>query len=151
MRLYHGSHIEVRTPRVLTTSRSGDFGRGFYTTTSLEQARRWAQIRAEREELSSGVVSTFEVPDSIIEHPALSVKTFAKADSQWLDFVMSNRMDTRFEHQFDLVYGPVANDRVYVCLNALENGTADRASVTTNNYGYNLFFIVFITHLKTFF
>ncbi|MBR2427263.1 MAG: DUF3990 domain-containing protein, partial [Lentisphaeria bacterium] len=31
MKLYHGSHIEVKNPKILTTSRAGDFGRGFYT------------------------------------------------------------------------------------------------------------------------
>ena len=38
MKLYHGSHVEVRNPKILTASRVGDFGNGFYTTSSLEQA-----------------------------------------------------------------------------------------------------------------
>ena len=129
MKLYHGSHVEVRNPKILTASRVGDFGTGFYTTSSMEQARRWAAIRAQQVKATSGVVTVFEVPDSLFENPELSVKTFTKADNKWLDFVMANRKDTEFEHSFDLVRGPVADDRVYVCLNALENGTADRATV----------------------
>ena len=42
MKLYHGSHVEVKNPKILTASRVGDFGNGFYTTSSMEQARRWA-------------------------------------------------------------------------------------------------------------
>ena len=129
MKLYHGSFMEVKNPKILTVARAGDFGNGFYTTSSLEQARRWARIRGQQVHVTYGVVSAFEVPDSLFENPALAVKTFPKADSKWLDFVMANRNDTAFEHHFDLVRGPVANDRVYVCLNALENGTADRATI----------------------
>ena len=37
MILYHGSNVEVRLPRILTTNRSLDFGAGFYTTSSPNQ------------------------------------------------------------------------------------------------------------------
>ena len=129
MKLYHGSNIEVKNPKILTASRVGDFGRGFYTTSNLEQARRWATIRARQSESASGIVTVFEVPDTLFENPELAVRTFDKADSAWLDFVMENRKNVDFQHHFDLVRGPVANDRVYVCLNALEDGLADRATV----------------------
>ncbi|MBR0457619.1 MAG: DUF3990 domain-containing protein, partial [Victivallales bacterium] len=68
MRLYHGSSVEVRNPKIMTSARIGDFGRGFYTTTNLKQARRWAQIRALQTELSEGVVTVFDAPDSLLEH-----------------------------------------------------------------------------------
>ena len=129
MKLYHGSHIEVKNPKILISSRVGDFGRGFYTTSSLEQARRWAQIRAMQEDLSAGVVTTFDVPDHLFRHPELQIKSFENADAVWLDFVLANRKDVDFEHEFDLVRGPVADDRVYVCLNMLEDGLADRETV----------------------
>ena len=129
MKLYHGSNIEVKNPKILTSARVGDFGRGFYTTSSLEQARRWAQIRAKQEDVQSGIVTVFEVPDTIFENSELRIKTFEKADEKWLDFVLENRKNTEFEHGFDLVVGPVADDRVYVCLNMLEDGLADRETV----------------------
>ena len=129
MRLYHGSNVEVNNPKILTAARIGDFGKGFYTTSSMEQARRWAQIRAQQAKVPFGVITAFEVSDSLFDNHLLAVKTFNKADAQWLDFVMANRNDTSFEHHFDIVRGPVADDRVYICLNALENGTADRATV----------------------
>jgi hypothetical protein len=129
MKLYHGSNIEVKNPKILTSARVGDFGRGFYTTSNLEQARRWAQIRAKQEDVSAGIVTIFEVADTIFKHPELRIKTFEKADEEWLDFVLENRKNTEFEHGFDLVIGPVADDRVYVCLNMLEDGLADRETV----------------------
>ena len=129
MKLYHGSHIEVKNPKIITSSRIGDFSRGFYTTSNLEQASRWAQIRAMQEDLSAGVVTTFDVPDHLFGHPELQIKSFENADEMWLDFVLANRKDVDFDHEFDLVRGPVADDRVYVCLNMLEDGLADRETV----------------------
>ena len=129
MKLYHGSNIEVTNPKILTSARVGDFGRGFYTTSNFEQARRWAQIRAKQEDVQSGIVTVFEVPDTIFENSELRIKTFEKADEEWLNFVLENRKNTEFEHGFDLVVGPVADDRVYVCLNMLEDGLADRETV----------------------
>ena len=38
MRLYHGSNVEVREPRVLEPSHALDFGPGFYTTLNRDQA-----------------------------------------------------------------------------------------------------------------
>ena len=129
MKLYHGSHIEVKNPKIITSSRVGDFGRGFYTTSNLEQARRWAQIRAIQENQPSGVVTVFDVSDHLFSHPELQIKSFENANAVWLDFVLANRKDVDFDHEFDIVRGPVADDRVYVCLNMLEDGLADRETV----------------------
>ena len=38
MKLYHGSHILVEKPILIKGNRTLDFGQGFYTTTSREQA-----------------------------------------------------------------------------------------------------------------
>jgi len=43
MILYHGSDVAVKDPKILTANRFLDFGEGFYTTSSYEQASRWAQ------------------------------------------------------------------------------------------------------------
>ena len=125
MKLYHGSYIEVKNPKIITSGRVGDFGRGFYTTSNLEQARRWAQIRATQENQSFGIVTMFDVPDNLFTHPELQIKSFENANEIWLDFVLANRKNVDFEHKFDLVRGPVADDRVYVCLNMLEGGFFD--------------------------
>lgn len=60
MILYHGSNVEVRRPRVLTTNRSLDFGAGFYTTSNLDQAKRWARLQAQRRRSGSALVSVYE-------------------------------------------------------------------------------------------
>ena len=44
MIVYHGSTVIVKEPDVLHSYRSLDFGKGFYVTTVLEQAKRWTCI-----------------------------------------------------------------------------------------------------------
>ena len=41
MILYHGSTIRVENPILAKCRSNTDFGRGFYTTTSKEQAEKW--------------------------------------------------------------------------------------------------------------
>ena len=45
---------------------------------------------------------------------------FAAVDHKWLEFVMANRRDPFFAHEYDLVAGPVANDRVFATLTLFE-------------------------------
>ena len=39
---------------------------------------------------------------------------------------MSNRMNPDFNHDYDLIYGPVANDRVYAAFALYESGLLDK-------------------------
>ena len=48
---------------------------------------------------------------------------------EWLDFIMSNRLNFDFSHNFDIVKGAVANDRVYASLNAFENGFMEKSTL----------------------
>ncbi|MEE3314206.1 MAG: DUF3990 domain-containing protein [Treponema sp.] len=40
MILYHGSNIIVESPKLLKAQRFLDFGRGFYTTSDFDQAKK---------------------------------------------------------------------------------------------------------------
>ena len=44
MRLYHGSYCEVSKADLSKCARYKDFGRGFYLTSSREQAQSFAKI-----------------------------------------------------------------------------------------------------------
>ena len=39
---------------------------------------------------------------------------------------MSNRMNPDFNHDYDLIYGPVVNDRVYAAFALYESGLLDK-------------------------
>ena len=125
MKLYHGGLIEVKTPRIMATDHIGDFGIGFYTTTDLEQARRFVVTKCDRNRKSQGVVSYFEVADNFLKAPELNIRIFRKADEKWARFVEANRRDVNYSHEYDIVYGPVANDQVYASFALYESDLID--------------------------
>ena len=45
MKVYHGSNMEVTKPDIVHSYKALDFGQGFYVTTVIEQAIRWANER----------------------------------------------------------------------------------------------------------
>ena len=63
---------------------------------------------------------------------------FAKPSEEWVDFVMSNRTQQGFTHSYDLVYGPVANDRVYAAFALYEGGVLDKQSLIHELKTYRL-------------
>ena len=125
MIIYHGSNVLVEKPILIKATRTLDFGYGFYTTTSKEQAYKWARIKQRRENINKGFISIYEIPDSILKDKSLNVNIFDEADENWLNFVLDNRTKEKYVHEFDIVKGKVADDRVYACLNAFENKFMD--------------------------
>ena len=138
MILYHGSSVVVERPELRESSRTLDFGFGFYTTTSWEQAKKWAQIKARRDHVESGFVSIYELDEALLRDKQLSVRSFRGPSRAWLEFVVSNRMKENFQHSYDIVRGAVADDRVYACLNAFENRFMDFDSAVKELRTYKL-------------
>jgi len=128
MKLYHGGIQIVESPEIRTSDRTLDFGTGFYTTTSKEQASRWAKNKAIMQN-KKPFISIYEFNEMNLENKDLHNLVFQKADEQWLDFVFSNRLNPNFHHAYDIVKGAVANDRVYESLNAFENGFMDKETL----------------------
>ena len=122
MTVYHGGYTEVSEPKILTPDHAMDFGTGFYTTTSFDQAKKWSLIKKDRFHYDKAVVSTFDIDNTIFKSPDLISKVFHKADEEWLDFVISNRQNINFTYDYDVVMGAVANDNVYASLNLYEDG-----------------------------
>lgn len=125
MLLYHGSTMAVRKPIVSRGRGKTDFGKGFYTTTSREQAEKWAQIKRDRTgDKAHAIVSVFELDDAVLNNPAYHTRYFDGATAEWLDFVVGNRRG-EVHHNFDLIMGPVANDKLYATITLYENGILD--------------------------
>lgn len=120
MRLYHGSNVEVRNPNLRYGRNTTDFGKGFYTTTQKEQAEKWTEIKLDRAKTGKKIVSVFEVDDALIANPELRIREFHGVDADWLNFVVNCRKGQ--VHDFDLVFGPVANDKVFTTVNLFESG-----------------------------
>lgn len=122
MTLYHGGLIAVPRPTIVKSERVGDFGLGFYTTTDFEQARRFVRRKCAIAGVDCGVISEYSIPDNALECKNLAVRRFDDTTNDWIEFVFSNRKIALYEHGFDLVFGPVANDQVYSSLALFEDG-----------------------------
>ncbi len=109
MKLYHGSNVEVKQPQILESDRKLDFGTGFYVTTSFEQAEKWADLTAKRRNKGKPVITVYEYNE--VKESDLKILRFSSPDSSWLRFVSANRKNEPVVSNYDLIIGPVANDR----------------------------------------
>lgn len=123
MILYHGSSVEVKEPRLLKIQRELDFGKGFYTTSDLEQASRWAKRTTQRLKQERAFVSVYEIDDAVMK--TLNCLEFQKSDVEWLKFVVSNRKGIAVEGNWDIIIGPVANDRTAPVIDLYVDGMYD--------------------------
>ena len=124
MILYHGSTVRVEMPELRGGVSLLDFGAGFYTTSSYEQAERWARIKMRRENVRTGAVSAYEF-DFEKAQTLLRIRRFMTADRAWLDFVVQNRRGAAPTSASDLLIGPVADDNVYQSIRLFETGVFD--------------------------
>lgn len=120
MKVYHGSLDVVEHPIILNPNRSLDYGKGFYTTTSEKQAREWVERRMAETHSTCGYVNVYDLDEKKLA--LLNRLTFTEPTEEWADFVMANRTIKDFTHNYDVVYGPVANDRVYLQFGLYEAG-----------------------------
>ena len=134
MILYHGSLEVVEHPQIMEANRPLDFGTGFYTTTSLQQARRWVKLRMEQQNASVGYINIYEYTAK----KGLHTRRFRSANEAWVDFVHANRTVQDYNHDFDIVTGPVANDNVYLSFNLYESGIITKRELIRRLKTYKL-------------
>lgn len=123
MILYHGSNILVNNPKILVTNRMLDFGAGFYTTSSKEQAIKWARIQTKRRGNGEPVISIYYFDEEVAKD--IAICSFHSAGKNWLKFVTDNRKGQYIGKKYDLVIGPVANDNTMPVINNYMSGLID--------------------------
>jgi hypothetical protein len=111
MLVYHGSFSTIEFPDINYGRTKLDFGKGFYVTTLQAQAEKWARRRAKPEQKKPVVsVYTFEIDN-------LAILSFDGYTEEWLEFVVKNRYEATQLHQYDAIYGNIANDDVATIVN----------------------------------
>lgn len=123
MIVYHGSSVVVEHPDVLHSYRPLDFGKGFYVTTVREQAERWARRRADLFGTNSAVVNMYHLSEDM---DGFRLKTFDDDLTEWIDFVCRCRDGALDYQDYDLIYGKVANDKVFRVVDMYKSGIWDR-------------------------
>ena len=125
MILYHGSNISIKEIDLSKSKPNKDFGQGFYLSENEEQALQMATFKA----LILGgepIVTKFEFDESVMSGDSLRIKVFTDYSEEWADFVFANR-EGRDTEQYDIVYGPIANDKVGLQIRKLKDGTIDKS------------------------
>lgn len=136
MKLYHGSTEIVSFPELRMPNRTLDYGSGFYTTTSEEQAVAWVRRKMNAQGAKCGYVNVYSLNEKRLA--SLHCLTFEKPTAEWLDFVMRNRLERGFTHDYDVVCGPVANDRVYAAFALYEGGILGKNELIAELRTYEL-------------
>lgn len=109
-----------------------DFGRGFYVTTNLHQAKEWAKVKAQNPQINERVLQRYNIKkEAYLHHPDTKIPAYIRfhiyLDSlfqlkgavfplpyepqwnqykiAWKSFVQNCRIGIK--HKYDFVYGPV--------------------------------------------
>lgn len=115
MKLYHGSTEDITKIDLSKSKPNKDFGRGFYLSAEKEQAEKLAEYKAFQFG-GEPTLNVFEFDERKLSDNSLKVLKFDGYSKEWADFVFANRNSKTGEsiHNYDIVVGPIANDRVGV-------------------------------------
>lgn len=108
MKVFHASKYIIESPDVKHSRDLLDFGKGFYLTSLVEQAKKYAQrflFQGEKAYLNQYVL------DENIRQD-YKIKEFVGYNEEWLDFVSLCRLGKQTE-TYALVAGGIADDKVF--------------------------------------
>lgn len=108
--VYLGGTEIIPAPRVDVGRPDLDFGQGFYVTEIYSQAESWAQVAA-KQRAAQPIVNAYTF-DKEAACQRFKYKLFPTCNQQWLDFIVRCRRSERIYLDYDLIEGPVANDKV---------------------------------------
>lgn len=113
MKLYHGTFTDFDTVDLSKSNKGKDFGKGFYLSDNYEQAQRLAVFKAVQYN-EEPVVLTYEFNKELLTNGELSFLRFGEYSKEWAEFVLKNRTNENDAnaHPYDVVFGPIANDKV---------------------------------------
>lgn len=123
MILYHGSNMAFQLIDLAKGLPAKDFGRGFYSTDSFECAEKTARQRVAR---LGGFpkVMVFDCDESLMA--SLNLRAFSSPSREWALFVRANRRvdspaaDHNRDNRYDVVWGPIANDKLLLLFRLYE-------------------------------
>lgn len=113
MKLYHGSTVDISAIDLSKSKPNKDFGQGFYLSADKMQAQRLAEYKAFQIG-GSPVINTYDFDERLLKDGTLKVLEFDGYTEDWAKFIFANRQSKTGEsvHDYDVVIGPIANDRV---------------------------------------
>jgi hypothetical protein len=124
IKLYHGSNQKIEVPDLVHSKPFKDFGRGFYLSPDEQQAWDMAFQKVSQTQQGKAEVTEFLFDETMMLSPDLKVLTYPDYCEEWALFVLANR-DKNAQHpthDYDIVYGAIADDGVTYQLRRYEGG-----------------------------
>ena len=124
MKLYHGSNMRVVVPDLSRSKPFKDFGTGFYLSDRFDQAMDLAKSKVEQMRTGEATVNEFFFDETLLDTDELSFKCFDDYSEEWAEFILANRNNkiSQPTHNYDIVYGPIADDGVNYQLRRYRGG-----------------------------
>jgi len=134
MILYHGTNIAFENIDLSKSKPNKDFGKGFYLSGSYSQAMEMAKIKFEQNRKGVIRVYTYEFDEATLQNGDLSMLRFDTYSNEWAEFILKNRTNSRNVniHEYDVVYGPIADDRVGAQIRLYEDGLINIEMLVNN-------------------
>ena len=112
IKLYHGTNMPFDEIDLTQSKRYKDFNRAFYLSPNKTQAMDMANNKVDFLGGKS-IVYTYMFDEQFLNSNELKVKIFPNYSEEWAEFIWRNRDNEQdFTHNYDIVYGPIANDTV---------------------------------------
>lgn len=126
MILFHGSNMQFDRIDLAASQTGKDFGRGFYLSADELQAKDLAFYKAFQLG-GEPVVHRFSFDESYLNGKFLNYLHIETYSKEWADFILENRRNKSEQniHDYDVVYGPIANDKVGVQIRNYIEGNID--------------------------
>lgn len=124
IKLYHGSNTKIEVPDLLHSKPFKDFGRGFYLSADKQQAWDMAFQKVSQTKEGKAEVTEFLFDETVMSSGDLKVLRYPDYSEEWALFVLANRNKNNEQpiHDYDIVYGPIADDGVTFQLRRYEGG-----------------------------
>lgn len=126
MKLYHGSSVYIDKIDISLSKVGKDFGCGFYLSSDRGQAETMAKKKAEQVHSDMPCVTEFDCDEALMKSE-LKVLEFDGYSKEWAEFILDNRKNRTRQniHDYDVVYGPIADDDVSLLIRRLTSGLID--------------------------
>ena len=127
MILFHGTNMTFPTIDLLKSNPAKDFGKAFYLSDKEDQAEEMADFKVNTFG-GEKVIQRYQFNEAVLQSQSIRYKKFESYTEEWAHFILANRNDPTFQHDYDIVYGPIANDRIGRQIFNFEAGYIDFAT-----------------------
>ena len=108
MTVYHASNFIIESPDIYHSRDFLDFGKGFYLTSLIEQAKKYAQPFLYQGD--KAYLNHYNLDEHLDNK--FNIKEFGDYNEEWLDFVTLCRLG-KLSSKYDMITGGIADDKVF--------------------------------------